>query len=241
MDGWNFNVSGGYRVTCGGDGCTFSNCIWGGASQDAFQPLLFQVIGGTIGQTITNCTIDGTSTTSANFSGLVNLDSRDNNLTVTNCWLKNAPSDAINSGGGLTTAKNNLMQAIGFEVGSHPDGIQNTINPPATAPSWDVENNTIYSTVLAGLQGFIIANTTFGTSNILNNTIIGVADSYFIGAQAACSGLLTLSGNYIDVQGGIGFGYPGSVANAGGATHCVFGTPDANINMVTGVALSTNP
>lgn len=235
---WDFSGGGGYRVQIHDDGCTVTNCKFAGASKDGFQPLLFQVNRGnaphgTLGQTVRNCTFDGAGGDSSLFPGLISQDGRDANLTVMHSDIKNADSDAISAGGGNTVIKYNLIEVLGNGKDSHPDGLQNTGSDNA----WALEFNTLYEP-MKSTQGFIIADHPFvGNSTVRYNTFIGNAGSYFVGAQTTCSGLLTISENYADVQSG-GFAYPDSVKRAGGSSHCVF---FANMNLTDGSAFSNNP
>lgn len=239
MDGWNFNVGGGYRAFVTGDGCGFKRSVWGGAAPDQLPPILFQVPGGgTIGQSVDSCTIDAAGTDSGTWPGAISQDSHDINLSVTNTYILNAPSDAVSAGGGLTEMLNNLLYNTGTQepLGAHADCLQNNIFGAATDPLWNIRNNTHYGPNFP-IQGFIISNSTWGTSNVIGNVLIGPAGGAFLGAQTDCSGLLTIQDNYLDVQSGI-FATLNSVTLAGGSAHCKFVT---NINMNNGTAFSTNP
>jgi hypothetical protein len=159
-------------------------------------------------------------------------------ITVMNCYILNAPSDAVSGGGGLTTMLQNMLYNTGTQepVGAHADCLQNNIFGAATDPLWNIQFNTHYGPNFP-IQGFIISNSTWGTSNVLSNVLIGPAGGAFLGAQTDCSGLLTVGSNYLDVQAGV-WATPGSVTLAGGSSHCKFIT---NINMNNGTAFTTNP
>jgi hypothetical protein len=134
LDGYDFSLSGGWRVQITGANATIKNSKFIVGSNGNIP--LYMRDGGS-SPTIDTCTIDGGANSAVGGLVIQNVAG----LTVKNCWLKNCWSDCIQiGGGGNLVVTGNVFQENGKGNG-HADLLQVLFGPYSNIT---ITNNTTY-------------------------------------------------------------------------------------------------